>query len=268
MPSVRSFRGLSTIAALVSVFGAAPARASDDGVRACVEAHAQGQVDRGSGQLLAARRQFLSCSQETCPLVVRKECVAFAEQIAAETPSIVLVATDSRGHEVPLASAAIDASWSLNHDFGMALELDPGSHEIVLRALDGRAAQKTFLLRAGEHLRRVVVEFPEPVPASPQEERPAAARGGVLPYVLGGVGLLALGSFVGFALDGKSQEHRLDECKPNCTREGVDRMRRSYLIADVSLAVALVAVGVDTYLVLKPPVSTQGAFGVSAMGRF
>lgn len=256
---------VSMVVAAVSVANAPPANAADDTVRACVDAHAQGQVDRSSGQLLRARQEFRSCSQPSCPLVVRQECVTFAEQVAAETPSIVLVATDARGHEVPLVNAAIDASWSLNHDFGMAIELDPGSHEIVLQASDGRAAQKTFLLRAGEHLRRVVVEFSDR--AAPTEE-PRPARSSVLPYVLGGVGLVALGSFVGFALDGKAQEHRLDECKPNCTRDGVDRMRRSYLIADVSLAVALVAVGVDAYLVLKPPVSSQGAFGVSAMGRF
>ena len=258
-------RSISLAVALLSLARTPPAHAADDAVRACVDAHAQGQVDRSSGQLLRARQEFRSCSQPSCPLVVRQECVTFAEQVAAETPSIVLVATDSRGHEVPLVNAAIDASWSLNHDFGMAIELDPGSHEIVLQASDGRAAQKTFLLRAGEHLRRVAVEFSDR--AAPSEQ-PKPARSSVLPYVLGGVGLVALGSFVGFALDGKAQEHHLDDCKPNCTREGVDRMRRSYLIADVSLAVALVAVGVDAYLVLKPPVSSQGAFGVSAVGRF
>lgn len=265
MRQMRMSRILYGVIAALGLAYALPAYAADDAMRACVDAHEEGQVQRGAGQLLSARQRFLSCSQVSCPLVVRKECIDFAEQLARQVPSIVLVAVDARGHEVSLASVSVDASWSRDRDFGMAIELDPGSHEIVVQSSDGRAAQKTFLLRAGEQLRRVVVEFPERTQSS--EER-AAPSPSVLPYVVGGVGLLALGSFVGFALDGKAAERDLEACKPNCTQAGVDHMRRSYLIADVSLAVAAVAVGVDTYLVLKPPVSAQGAFGLSAVGRF
>lgn len=264
MQKARS-HGIFSAVLAASLGRAVPVHAADETMRACVDAHEQGQVERGAGQLLAARQRFLSCSQVSCPLVVRKECLDFAEQLAPQVPSVVLVAVDPRGHEVPLASAVIDASWSRDRDFGMALELDPGSHEIVLQAIDGRAAHKTFLLRAGEQLRRLVVEFP--ARRVQADERKASAPS-MLPYVVGGVGLLALGSFIGFALDGKAAERDLEACKPDCTRAGVDRMRRSYLIADISLAVAAVAVGVDTYLILTPPVASQGAFGVSAVGRF
>ncbi|MFZ5896403.1 MAG: hypothetical protein ACOY0T_35445 [Myxococcota bacterium] len=275
MQRARQAYGLSLVATALSFGLPQPAQAADEVVRACVAAHTEGQVQRGQGQLLAARRHFVACSQPRCPGVVRKECVTFADQVAGEIPSIVVVAKDSQGRDVNLASMILDASWSFDHDFGIALELDPGTHEIILRSADGRAQQQTFLLRAGERLRRVIIEFPDnpstPAHQSQPQPRPqqtTSARHGILPYIIGGIGAVALGSFVGFALDGKAKERDLDRCKPSCTQAGVDRMRRSYLIADISLAVAVAAVGVDTYLILSTPTSTQGSFTLGALGRF
>jgi hypothetical protein len=58
----------------------------------------------------------------------------------------------------------------------------------------------------------------------------------------------ALGSFTYFALSGRSVQNDLELCKPNCeNRADIDRMRSRYLIADISLGVALVSLGVGAY---------------------
>jgi hypothetical protein len=70
----------------------------------------------------------------------------------------------------------------------------------------------------------------------------------VAAYVLGGVGVVALGSFAAFALSGKSAESAMDGCKPACTQAQADKMRLRYLLADVSLGVGVAALGVGGYL--------------------
>ena len=102
------------------------AHAADEVARACVMAHTDGQVERDAGRLLSARQHFLTCSEQRCPDVVRKECLELGEQVERETPSIVLSATDELTRDLPIALATIDATRAFQGDFGMAIELDPG----------------------------------------------------------------------------------------------------------------------------------------------
>jgi hypothetical protein len=67
-------------------------------------------------------------------------------------------------------------------------------------------------------------------------------------WVAGGVTVVGLIAFSVFALSGNSKESDLDACKPACDDRSVyDDMQRDYLIADVSLAVSIVAAGVGAY---------------------
>jgi hypothetical protein len=267
--------GLRVLLVLSALCRTALSHAADDAVRVCVAAHTDGQIRREEGLLLAARAEFAACSDVRCPLVVRSECIDLADRVKQELPSILVAATDQYGRDLPLASATIDSTRSLDSDLGRAIELDPGAHRVELRLSDGRVQRLNFIVRAGEKLRRVAVQFPEPPPAPApvaNRTRPTAAL-----YVLGGIGAAALGSFIYFGLDGKSKERRLDACRPNCTQAEVDRMRSAYLLADISLAVSMVALGVDAYLFFKMPTQahTQGAagqpipdFALGAVGRF
>jgi hypothetical protein len=58
-------------------------------------------------------------------------------------------------------------------------------------------------------------------------------------YALGGVALVGLAAFTGFALAGES----VQSCAPSCTSSQVAELRRDYLVADVSLVGALAAAG-------------------------
>jgi serine/threonine protein kinase len=80
-------------------------------------------------------------------------------------------------------------------------------------------------------------------------------EGSLVPaFIVGGIGVVALGSFAVFGLGGKSDVSTLEkECKPNCAQSDVDSARTKLIIADISLGVGVVALGVATYMILTRP---------------
>src|SRR5262249_36854562 len=65
-------------------------------------------------------------------------------------------------------------------------------------------------------------------------------------YVLGGVAVLALASFAGFAAAGEAAQ----SCAPGCSSGQVASLRRDYLVADASLVAALAAAGGAVFFAL------------------
>jgi hypothetical protein len=134
-------------------------------------------------------------------------------------------------------------------------------------AESGATTEQTLVARQGEKNRKVVVEFhtkappatqpPPAIPSASSSEEPdskATRPTPVLVYVLGGVGVAALGSFAFFAASGKQKENEMfDECAPGCPQEDADSMRTRYLIADVSLGVSLLSLGTATVLYFTRP---------------
>lgn len=252
----------------VPAFASGPARA-------CIEAHTTGQIERDAGRLLSAQTQFTSCTSEVCPAMIRRECVALGESVAAMTPSVVLVAQDADGRAIEGSHATIDGQRTLSSLDGRPLDLDPGTHRFELMLLDGRSQTVMATLRSGEKYRRIVGSFsalPTPQPSPPP---PVADRGGRHPlaYVFGGVGAVALGAWGIFALDGRNKQDELERCAPHCRPSEVEAMRKSYAIADVLLGVSLVSLGTGTYFFFKQtdeptPHGSASTLWLQASGRF
>jgi hypothetical protein len=236
-----------------------PAHAQTSPTRQCIDAHANGQVARGQGQLLEAKQQFVSCAANACPLVIRDDCAKFGSEVEAALPSVIVTARTSTGQELSSATVRIDGVGDALPVNGRALSINPGRHLFEVATPDGSKATVTMLIREAEKFQRVVAEFAVPAqPASETAERAANERGvSPLVYVFGGVGLVAASSFTYFALDGRSKEKSLEECAPHCARSDVDAMRRSYLIGDISLGVALASLGVGAYFLLRSPATSQ-----------
>ncbi|HET7544320.1 MAG TPA: hypothetical protein VFK05_30830 [Polyangiaceae bacterium] len=265
----------------VSALRATPVAASGP-AHVCIEAHALGQIERDEGRLLSAREQFSSCTSEQCPPMIRRECVDLGESVVAMTPSVVLVAQDSEGRVIPGARATIDGTRVLAVLDGRPLELDPGIHEFELGLLEGRSQTVRVTLSSGEKYRRIVASFaapappeprPAPRPAPPQSPEPDSHGRHPLAYVFGGVGVVALGAWGIYALDGRSRQDELERCAPHCQQSQVDAMRKSYLIADVLLAVSLVSLGTGTYFFFKQtaeptPLGSASTLWLHASGRF
>jgi hypothetical protein len=278
-----AFGGLGSILASAPALGRAASVA-----QACIEAHADGQVLRDQSKLLDAREKFVGCVAEKCPPLVRNDCAEFLKKVETSLPSVVLAGVDAQGRDTTQVSVKIDGQLAAAELKSTAIPLDPGQHEFEFTAGDGTVQRVTLVLREAEKHRRVVADFrAQTAPAAPPVEAEEAGGSGppVAALVLGGVGLAALGSFAYFATSGRSIQNDLDQCKPNCDQDRVDGMRTRYVIADVSLGVSLVSLGLGTFLWLThtPPSApaasarrwhfglgsnVRGDFSLTASGRF
>jgi hypothetical protein len=240
---------------------------AENETRQCIDEHTDGQLQRSSGKLRAALEHFRACSSEQCPSLIRKECVDLAQQVQSAMPSIVLGASDERGHDLPKASATINGGQAIAEMDGRAVELDPGKYQIEFVLADGRRQTVNLTLGEAEKYRRITAVFASS-PAAPPAAMAQSRGAGPLPFVLGGVGLAALGSFAFFAIDGQNKEHDLRACAPRCASDRVSSMRSRYLLADISLGVAVVSLGASAYFFLRHEDDSAQSLSIGARGRF
>jgi hypothetical protein len=187
---------------------------------------------------------------QRCPVLVREDCATFERALSASLPSVVFAAIDANGQSTSEPVVSVDGGPATFRLDNRAVPLDPGSHRIRFQRGDGSAREFSVSLAVSEKDRRVVADFRPPIAEARGPS--SAARTAII--VSGGVAVAALGSFTYFALSGKAIESDLESCKPNCQDpEELDRMHSRYLWADVSLGVALVSLGVGTYLWLSHP---------------
>ncbi len=247
----------------------------------CIAAHADGQVQRKAGKLLTAHERFAACAVDSCPTLIRKDCLAFQAELDAAQPHVVIVVNDDHGQALPDARIAIDGGAA--NSAGSSIALDPGKHEALATLPGGRTEKAHFVLHEAEQARVVVA-----VPSAPAADlNPAARPIPTVSYVLGGTALVALGSFTYFGLRGHGKESDMDPCAAthSCTESEVHEMRQLYLAADISLGISLLSLGLGTYFFLTRPeqasepaqaservrlnaVATPGACFISASGHF
>jgi hypothetical protein len=244
-------------------------------VAACVAAHSHGQAERNAGHLQNAKADFLSCSSSECPGEIQSDCASFLSEVEGFMASVVFAAVDADGNDVTDLRVTVDGQVVLDKLTGLATTLDPGSHAISYTWPDGFEQQHTIVVAQGEknrrfELRREPKKAAEVTPGAPPS--PVAKKTPVGAFVLGGIGLAALGSFAAFAITGKSAEHAMDGCKPYCTQAQADKMRLRYLIADISLGVGVVALGASGYLFFsasrEPSTSAYNGGSVAWRGTF
>jgi hypothetical protein len=231
-----------------------------DVVEACLNNHAQGQEFRLDGKLIEARDAFLLCSATRCPAQVQRDCVNYLEQVQVELPSVVLrVLAD--GASRADVSVSIDGRVVLDKLNGKALELNPGGHELRV-TLDGyHPYQQSLIVSEGERFRVVEVVFSTPKQA-PVEAPRKLERHRPIPwstYLLGGLGIVAVSSGVGWGLSTWALRDELQAgCAPICSRASVSILKQRALFADVSWgigAVSLITAGI--FYVLRPEVMVE-----------
>src|SRR6185295_14465035 len=111
----------------------------------------------------------------------------------------------------------------------------------------GEVAQD-LLVAQGEKNRRVLVRL-EGRATAPKETESSGR--GPLPWVLGGVAVVALGSFAFFGTRALSKKDDIEStCASahSCSQSQKDGLFTSALVADISLGVALIAGGLATWL--------------------
>ena len=83
-------------------------------------------------------------------------------------------------------------------------------------------------------------------------------------YILGGLGIVALGSFGYFGVTAIRQRDDLEsDCAPGCSQDDKDSVDRKLLIADISLGVAVLSLGAATWIALSSG-KKEGDVAISA----
>ena len=273
----------------VLLLSAAPAHAESKARAQCAAKQKQLQTLEQSGHLREARDAALECSPAVCGELVSQQCRTRHQILEEEIPSVVATAVDEQGAPLVEVEVRVDGALLTTRIDGQGILLDPGLHEFSFSAKDRSPYVEKILIAQGERNRRVsAVLQPAPsVPSAGAKEAAAAVAatppGSAAPptaaaapvaaspavvtepsrhvsgwtYVVGGVGVAALGTSIALATWGHTDNQLLDQCAPNCSQESVDHVRHLYIAADVSLGVGVVALGVATWMYFSTPKSAE-----------
>jgi len=239
--------------ALATFARSAPARADDVGD--CAAASEDGELLRIKGHLRDARSKFLSCARPVCPDVIRRDCNQWVSEVDASLPTVVLGARDAALHDLAAVRVWLDGVLLVDRLDGKAFPIDAGDH-VVRFEMEGRAPiEENVIIREGEKNRPLTVTF-----AAPDVGTQKHGGGHVAAYVLGGLGIAALGVAGVFEVASLDDYASLkNRCAPTqtCSPASVDATQRNRYVAAGSLGLGVVSLGVATWLFLRRP--PQGA---------
>lgn len=238
---------------------ATPARADD--VDRCATAAEAAQRTRLAGKLREARDHLITCSSETCPAIVRRDCARWLTEVETELPTIVVRAREG-GEDVADVRVFVDGERVAERVDGRPIPVDVGEHTLRFERPGLEAVSQRIITRSGEHARPVSVDFDPP-------EKPAAAPVG--PLVLGGVGVaLAAAGGVFWAL-GRGEHADLEStCAPagTCATSDIDAARTKLVVGDVAVVAGVLALtGAVAWWLVGRPSSTR-ASGPPALVTF
>ena len=240
------------------------------------------------GKLREARELLASCTKSACGELISQQCRFAVQQLDSDMPSVVPVVTDAAGTPIVEVEVRIDGQLLTSRLDGVSLEVDPGLHEFSFQTSQGVVHTQRLMIVTGQRNRLVPVQLgsaqARPMPptaaavaaaplgagtATPEtpnaasEEAPltmqastsqstpidgAGPKHSVIPYVLGGVGVAAVGTSLLLANWGSKDNELLDRCAPNCEPSSVDHVKALYLAADISLGVGIVAIAGATWV--------------------
>lgn len=162
-------RPLALALALVGL-AAGTSVAGDITKEACVDAHSRGQDAREQGKLSLARKLFFTCAQAGCPAAVQADCAQFVDDLNSLQPTIVFIARDGDGNDLPATSVYVDGILVVAQLDGKPQDIDPGKHSVRF-VHGGRDEILTVVIGSGEKGRTLQARF-----GSPKVARPAVAQ--------------------------------------------------------------------------------------------
>jgi hypothetical protein len=232
---------------------------ADEQPLSCAQAYERAQEEKATGQLKAAIEHLKTCIDPGCAQFIREDCVRWMDQSESALPTVVFSVREN-GEDVTEVEIQCDDKPLTGKLDGKAIPVDPGLRDFSFTVPGLAPMSRQVLVREGERNRIINVEFSRPgVGAlSPIENATLPAdsdprpKNRVLPYALAGVGALGVAGFTVFALLGHSQQSDLERtCSPFCQSSQVDSVKTKYRLADASLGVGLISLGVATYIFIK-----------------
>jgi hypothetical protein len=123
---------------------------------------------------------------------------------------------------------------------------------------------KPALSRAETAAAQPQVDLSKTDPEKPPAEAGKSTSGSPLPYIVGGVGVLGIGGYaLLYGIAKSSNNSLIQECWPTCSESRLNRVRNTYLAADISLGVGVAAIGTATYLLLQSGSGKEQSSGQS-----
>ncbi|HKO51073.1 MAG TPA: hypothetical protein VJV79_25365 [Polyangiaceae bacterium] len=213
----------------------------------CGAAYERTQTEKLAGHYVAAAAAALECSQLQCNSAIVQECVRFYGALEAETPTLVFSARKAEGGELTDVRVEMDGKVVAEQITGRPFATDPGPHNFVFIHPKRGLLRLSETARVGDKARVLEVTFADPLakPGTTGGAAPASPRGGVptMTYVLGGLGVVALGGFAYFRITGVNDYNALNEsCSPYCNPADVDPIRQKFTYSYVSLGVGIASV--------------------------
>lgn len=182
----------------------------------CLSTNERAQTLRAERKLREAREQLKVCSQTGCPNVVQKDCARWLGEVDAALPTLSFAAKDPTGGDLTKVRIAVDGHVLLEELDGSAIPVDPGKHTFTFDHEGDATITREILVTEGDKVRKIEVRFGNasttaPDPTTPPKETAKKSTYSAMPFVLAGVGTLALvGGFI-FMADRNARI--FDECK-------------------------------------------------------
>jgi hypothetical protein len=232
---------------------------ADEQTMTCAQAYESAQEEKANGRLKDAIEHLKTCIAPSCAEFIREDCVRWMDQAESALPTVVFSVREA-GEDLTEVEILCDDKPLTRKLDGKALPVDPGLRDFTFTVPGLAPMTRQVLIREGERSRIIKVEFSRSsvAPPSPSANATTTAepevrpKGRILPYALAGVGALGIAGFATFALLGSSQQDELGRtCSPFCQSSQVDSVKTKFLLADVSLGVGLISLGVATYIFVK-----------------
>jgi hypothetical protein len=161
------------------------------------------------------------------------------------------VTARARGADIFAVKVFIDGKLATETLTGFALEVDPGLHKFRFESLPWPVMEREVLASEGVKQRPIEVEFAPPLPSAILSTHPEAKpfRLQRSDYVFGGISLAGFAALAYFGGTGLYDAHELRTgCKPFCEHDDVQAVETKLILADIGLAVGIVALAVGLYL--------------------
>jgi hypothetical protein len=129
-----------------------------DEKQVCSDAYSKAQTFRDAHKLTAAREQLRVCARSECPGFIAKDCAGWLKEVEPRIPSVVFIAKGAGGADLIDVKVSMDGTPLVTKLDGLAIDVDPGAHDFVFEAADGKAEQKVVVTE-GAKAQRVSVTF-------------------------------------------------------------------------------------------------------------
>lgn len=224
----------------------------------CADAYAQAQESMRSSALRKARDQLKVCARDACLPLIRKDCVAWLDEVNAGIPSVVVVAKDPDGKETFDVRVSVDGEEVASKLDVKALELDPGTFKMRFEHAGWSPIEREVVVRQGQKNKLVDADFGAASASASSKRRT------LIPWIVGGVGvgLAAGGAF--FWLSAESSRSDLEgTCSPHCAQGDVDSVKTRRLVGDVLFGAGIVAIGAAAVWLLVDPMRSNAKTSAS-----